>query len=98
MAVNFTEWLLGSNPNGGSSNLLGLLGAGAKMYGDYQSQKMAQKQYALQKQAFDFNKMLSQREINRQNTAQNALNQAWSNSMLNPLKRKQDEGLENGVF
>lgn len=43
-------------------------------------EKMAKKQFNLQKQAFDYNKMLSDREIERQNRADNALWEAYNNS------------------
>lgn len=74
------NWLGGSTPASSVPNWLGVIGTAGKIYADVQSQKAAKKNLELQKQAFDFNKMLSQREINRANKANNNLANAWAQS------------------
>lgn len=71
--------LLGSSVDFLNNNSEGL-GALGGLYGAYNQQNMANKQYKLQKDAYNFNKMLSQREIDRQNNADKSLANAWSNS------------------
>lgn len=74
-----SNWLGGSDQNG-TPNWLTAAGAGGALYGGYQQQKMAKKQYDLQKDAYNFNKMLSQRQIDKENEAQRNLNLGWANS------------------
>ncbi|RAZ38054.1 hypothetical protein [Campylobacter hyointestinalis] len=62
------------------SNLGGLMGGAGMLYSAYQQQKNAKKQMDLQRDAFNFNKALSQREIDRQNKADEDLYQAFRNS------------------
>ncbi|MBR8466183.1 hypothetical protein KDE13_07505 [Campylobacter sp. faydin G-140] len=75
------EWLGGVDKNG-TSNALTALGTLGNIYGGYEQNKMAKKMYGMQKDAYDFNKILSQREIARQNQAQQILNNACANSSL----------------
>ncbi|RAZ49220.1 hypothetical protein [Campylobacter hyointestinalis] len=65
---------------GNYSNLGGLMGGAGALYSAYQQQKNAKKQMDLQRDAFNFNKALSQREIDRQNKADEDLYQAFRNS------------------
>lgn len=73
------EWL-GKNGANGVSNWQNVLGLGGNIYGAYQQQKAAKDALNLQKDAFNWNKMLSQREIDKQNRAQNSLDTAWGMS------------------
>ncbi|QCD44116.1 hypothetical protein [Campylobacter mucosalis] len=82
------DWLKDTDKNG-TSNALTALGTLGKVYDGYAQNKMAKKIYNVQKDAYDFNKMLSQRDMQRQNQAQQNLNTAWSNSTLS--KRYNDE-------
>ena len=83
----FLGWLKGKD-NAGTSNALSLLGVGGAFYDAYKRNKFAKQQLNMQKQAFDFNKMLSQRQLNMQKEAQQNLNNAWNNSTF---MRKEDE-------
>lgn len=83
------EWLGKTTASTETPNWLMALGIGGNLYSGYQQQKAANKSLDLQKQAFDFNKMLSQREIDRQNRAEQNLANAWTNSSF--YKRKDDE-------
>ncbi|EAU00322.1 hypothetical protein [Campylobacter curvus] len=85
---NTLGWLGGSDRSG-TPNWLMAAGIAGSLYGGYQQEKMAKKQFDLQKDAYDFNKMLSQREIDRQNQANQNLANAWTNSSF--YKRKDDE-------
>ncbi|CUU77697.1 hypothetical protein CDQ71_00295 [Campylobacter hyointestinalis subsp. hyointestinalis] len=69
-----------NNFAGKLDNLGGVIGGAGALYSAYQQQKNAKKQMKLQQDAFDFNKMLSQREIDRQNRADEDLYQAFRNS------------------
>lgn len=71
---------LGKSGGLGSSNAFAALGALGSLYSAYEQNKMAKKMFNMQKDAYDFNKMLSQRELQRQNQAQQNLNTAWNNS------------------
>ncbi|MDL0090023.1 hypothetical protein [Campylobacter gastrosuis] len=75
------EWLKGTD-NNGTSNALTALGTLGALYNGYEQNKMAKKNFALQKDAYDFNKMLSQRELQKENRAQQNLENAWANSAL----------------
>lgn len=78
---SITNGLTGLNNYAGNfSNLGGLIGGAGALYSAYQRQRNAKKQMDLQKNAFNFNKMLSQREIDRQNKADDDLYQAFRNS------------------
>ncbi|MEE3744621.1 hypothetical protein [Campylobacter porcelli] len=69
-----------NNFAGEFKNLGGLIGGAGALYSAYQQQRNAKKQMDLQKEAFNFNKMLTQREIDRQNRADDDLYQAFRNS------------------
>ena len=69
-----------NNSVGNWDNLGGLIGGDGALYSAYQQQRNAKKQMDLQKEAFNFNKMLTQREIDRQNRADDDLYQAFRNS------------------
>ena len=69
-----------NNSVGNWDNLGGLIGGAGALYSAYQQQRNAKKELALQKEAFNFNKMLTQREIDRQNRADDDLYQAFRNS------------------
>lgn len=83
------DWLGASN--GGVSNWQAALGLGGNIYGAYQQQKAANKALKLQEDAYNFNKMLSQRQLAQQNQAQNNLNSAWANSSFALGQKKEDE-------
>ena len=74
--------LLGNATNYLNDNSDGL-GALGGLYGAYNKQNMANKQYNLQKDAYDFNKMLSQQELDRRKKADKSLQSAWANSSYN---------------
>ena len=59
------------------------LGALGGIYGAYNKQHMANKMYGLQKDAYNFNKMLSQQELDRRKKADKSLQSAWANSSYN---------------
>ena len=59
------------------------LGALGGIYSSYNKQHMANKMYGLQKDAYNFNKMLSQQELNRRKKADKSLQSAWANSSYN---------------
>lgn len=56
------------------------IGALGGLYGAYSQQQMGKKQFGLQKDAYNYNKMLSEREKKRQDEAEMALQQGFSNS------------------
>lgn len=73
------KWLLGSD-KAGTSNLLNAAGLAGGLYSGLQQQKAANKALQMQQDAYDFNKMLSQREIDRQNRAEQNLYDGWNAS------------------
>ena len=68
------------NYAGQFSNLGGLIGGAGALYSAYQKQRNAKKQMDLLKDEFNFNKMLTQRQIDRQNKADDDLYQAFRSS------------------
>ena len=68
------------NYAGNFKNLGGLIGGAGELYSAYQQQRNAKKQMDLLKDEFNFNKMLTQREIDRQNKADDDLYQAFRSS------------------
>lgn len=56
------------------------IGALGGLAGSYMQYDMGKKQYGMQKKAFDYNKMLSDREMKRQEEAEMALSQGFKNS------------------
>lgn len=73
------NWLMSSD-RAGTPNLLNVAGLAGGLYSGLQQQKAANKALKMQQDAYDFNKMLSQREIDRQNRAQQALYDGWNAS------------------
>lgn len=55
-----------------------VLGGAGALYGAYNQQKMAQKNYDLQKDGFTFNKYLANEELNRRKNMENKLQSVWS--------------------
>ncbi len=79
---NFGDWLFKSSDTNKITNfdrLGNVLGAGGALYGAYNQQKMAQKNYELQKDAYNFNKYLANEELNRRKNMENKLQNVWSN-------------------
>ena len=73
----FLSWLGGDA--GGTPNWLTALGTGGALWSAYNQSKMAKKAFNLNKDAYDFNKMLSQRQLQRENQANQNLVNAWKN-------------------
>lgn len=55
-----------------------VLGDGGALYGAYNQQKMAKKNFDLQKEAYNFNKYLANEELNRRKNIENKLQNVWS--------------------
>ena len=72
-------WLLGADKSG-TPNWMNTAGLAGGLYSGLQQQKAANKALKMQQDAFDFNKMLSQREIDRQNRAEQNLYDGWNAS------------------
>lgn len=72
-------WLLGADKSG-TPNWMNAAGLAGGLYSGLQQQKAANKALQMQQDAFDFNKMLSQREIDRQNRAEQNLYDGWNAS------------------
>jgi hypothetical protein len=72
-------WLLGADKSG-TPNWMNAAGLAGGLYSGLQQQKAANKALKMQQDAFDFNKMLSQREIDRQNRAEQNLYDGWNAS------------------
>lgn len=92
MLNNTKKWLSGNDVSG-TPNILNALGIAGGVYSGYKQQRLANEQLKQQKAVFDFNKMLSQRQFNMQNQAQQNLIKAWqSSSFNNPfLKKEKDD-------
>ncbi|EGD3123777.1 hypothetical protein JQ781_000257 [Campylobacter jejuni] len=79
---NFGDWLFKSSDANKVTNfdrLGNVLGAGGALYGAYNQQKMAKKNFDLQKDAYSFNKFLANEELNRRKNMENKLQNVWSN-------------------
>lgn len=78
--TSFGNWLGKSSANGVTNfdRLGNALGGVAGLWGAYEQQKMAKKNFDLQKDAFNFNKFLANEELRRRNNMENKLNQVWS--------------------
>ncbi|HEF3452738.1 hypothetical protein ACHINA_00790 [Campylobacter coli] len=79
---NFGDWLFKSSDTNKITNfdrLGNVLGGAGALYGAYNQQKMAQKNYELQKDAYNFNKYLANEELNRRKNMENKLQNVWSN-------------------
>ena len=83
----FLSWLGGDA--GGTPNWLTALGTGGALWSAYNQNKMAKKAFNLNKDAYDFNKMLSQRQLQRENQANQNLVNAWNASNFH--KQQEDE-------
>lgn len=82
---------LGSSDAAGTPNWMNALGMAGNMYSGIAQQQAAKNLMKQQKAAFDFNKMLSERQIARENQANQNLLNAWNSSAFS--KRKdEDEG------
>lgn len=69
-----------SGSGGGTPNWLQAAGLAGGLYSGLQQQKAANKALQMQQDAYNFNKMLSQREIDRQDRAQQDLYNAYNAS------------------
>ena len=78
-SVGFDGGLLGNASTflDDNSKAIGTLGG---LYSAYSTQDMAKKQYNLQKDAYNFNKMLAEREIENQDDAKSQFAYGFSNS------------------
>ena len=83
----FLSWLGGDA--GGTPNWLTTLGTGGALWSAYNQSKMAKKAFNLNKDAYDFNKMLSQRQLQRENQANQNLVNAWNASNFH--KQQEEE-------
>lgn len=79
----------GGGDAGGTPNWLTALGTGGALWSAYNQSKMAKKAFNLNKDAYDFNKMLSQRQLQRENQANQNLVNAWNASNFH--KQQEDE-------
>ena len=84
---SFLSWLGGDA--GGTPNWLTALGTGGALWSAYNQNKAAKQALKLNKDAYDFNKMLSQRQLQRENQANQNLVNAWNASNFH--KQQEDE-------
>ena len=84
----FLSWL-GGGDAGGTPNWLTALGTGGALWSAYNQNKAAKQAFKLNKDAYDFNKMLSQRQLQRENQANQNLVNAWNASNFH--KQQEDE-------
>lgn len=84
----FLSWLGGCDA-GGVPNWLTALGTGGALWSAYNQNKAAKQAFKLNKDAYDFNKMLSQRQLQRENQANQNLINAWNASNFH--KQQEDE-------
>ncbi|CAM4031441.1 hypothetical protein [Campylobacter armoricus] len=67
--------------NGARTNfdrLIDLGGLAGGLWGGYEEQKMAKKNFKLQEDAYNFNKYLAQEELRRRQNRENNLKEVWS--------------------
>lgn len=83
----FLSWLGGDA--GGTPNWLTALGTGGALWSAYNQNKAAKQAFKLNKDAYDFNKMLSQRQLQRENQANQNLVNAWNASNFH--KQQEEE-------
>ena len=84
------DWL-GDSDAAETPNWMNALGMAGNMYSGIAQQQAVKNLMKQQKAAFDFNKMLSERQISRENQANQNLLNAWNSSAFS--KRKdEDEG------
>lgn len=84
------NWL-GSNDGAGTPNWMNALGMAGGIYSGVAQQQAAKNIMKQQKAAFDFNKMLAERQISRENQANQNLFNAWNSSNF-AKRKKEDEG------
>ena len=84
----FLSWL-GGGDGGGVPNWLTALGTGGALWSAYNQNKAAKQAFKLNKDAYDFNKMLSQRQLQRENQANQNLVNAWNASNFH--KQQEEE-------
>ena len=84
---SFLSWLGGDA--GGTPNWLTALGTGGALWSAYNQNKVAKQAFKLNKDAYDFNKMLSQRQLQRENQANQNLVNAWNASNFH--KQQEEE-------
>ena len=84
---SFLSWLGGDA--GGTPSWLTALGTGGALWSAYNQNKAAKQALKLNKDAYDFNKMLSQRQLQRENQANQNLVNAWNASNFH--KQQEDE-------
>lgn len=84
----FLSWL-GGGDVGSTPNWLTALGTGGALWSAYNQNKAAKQAFKLNKDAYDFNKMLSQRQLQRENQANQNLVNAWNASNFH--KQQEDE-------
>ncbi|WP_348518106.1 hypothetical protein [Campylobacter sp. CCS1377] len=75
----FTDWL-GKDLGNGRTNLNNVIdigGLGANIWSGYNQQKMADKNFELQKDAYNFNKYLANEELRRRANRENNLKEVW---------------------
>ncbi|EAJ5683110.1 hypothetical protein BBZ05_04315 [Campylobacter lari] len=79
---NFSKW--GNKEiakNGARTNfdrLIDIGGLAGGLWGGYEEQKMAKKNFELQKDAYNFNKYLAQEELRRRQNRENNLKEVWA--------------------
>lgn len=76
----FMDFLKNSFTGDNFKNLVDLGGLAGGLYSAINQQKMAKKNFNLQKDAYDFNKFLSNEELKRKNKAEQQLNSVWSSN------------------
>ncbi|WP_314069947.1 hypothetical protein [Campylobacter showae] len=92
MAFNFMDLLkgagnwLGGSDAAGTANWMNALGTAGNIYSGIAQQQAAKNLMKQQKAAFDFNKMLSERQIARENQAEQNLANAWDMSTYSTKK------------
>lgn len=84
------NWL-GNSDAAGTPNWMNAAGIGGAIYGAAAQQNMFNKMMKQQKATFDFNKMLAERQISRENQANQNLFNAWNSSNF-AKRKKEDEG------
>ena len=84
------DWL-GNSDAAGTPNWMNALGMAGGIYSGIAQHQVAKNMMKQQKAAFDFNKMLSERQISRENQANQNLFNAWNSSAFG--KRKDEDEL-----
>ena len=82
LGSSFSNWLGQENNANSITNfdkLGGVLGGVGALYGAYNNQKMAKKNFKLQEDAYNFNKYLANQELQRRANMEQKLQDVWSN-------------------